>query len=120
MNIPTIIICAVLAAIGVYAVRSYVKKLKNGCCGGGCGELKIKPSDTNISHYPYKTTIYIEGMTCDGCKTRVENAFNGMADTYAKVNLKAKCADVYTKNYPNKNEMKDAVERLGYDCTKIL
>ena len=32
---PTVIICAVLALIAALAIRSYVKKLRNGCCGAG-------------------------------------------------------------------------------------
>ena len=40
----TIIICAVLALICIYAVISYTKRLKNGCCGSG-GEIKIKPAE---------------------------------------------------------------------------
>lgn len=44
----TIIICVVIAAICIFAVISYRKKLKNGCCGGGGDEVKhVKPQDTN-------------------------------------------------------------------------
>ena len=36
----TIIICVAIAAICIFAVISYRKKLKNGCCGGGGDEVK--------------------------------------------------------------------------------
>ena len=41
---PTVIICAVLALIAALAIRSYVKKLRNGCCGaGGDSEKRLRP-----------------------------------------------------------------------------
>ena len=45
----TIIICVVIAAICIFAVISYRKKLKNGCCGGGGDEVKhVKPQVINV------------------------------------------------------------------------
>ena len=50
----TIIICGVIAAICIFAVISYRKKLKNGCCGGGGDEVKhVKPQDTNVNDYDH-------------------------------------------------------------------
>ena len=52
----TIIICVVIAAICIFAVISYRKKLKNGCCGGGGDEVKhVKPQDTNAVSYTHLT-----------------------------------------------------------------
>ena len=31
--VSTIIICAVLVLIAFFAIRNYIKKLSNGCCG---------------------------------------------------------------------------------------
>ena len=125
-NISTIIICMILAAVCVVAVRSYFKKLKSGCCGGGCGEIRIKPSDTNTGHYPNKITVYIDGMTCDGCKLRAENAFNRTDGVYAKVNLKGKYAEVWSLTPLNENDIRKTVEGIGYtyvkserDCRKM-
>ena len=84
----TIIICAVLALICIYAVISYTKRLKNGCCGSG-GEIKIK--------------------------MRVENAFNATGEFIAKVNLKSKCADVRSKNEADERRIAQIVERAGYE-----
>ena len=45
--VSTIIICAVLVLIAFFAIRNYIKKLSNGCCGAeGDGIQKVKPSDT--------------------------------------------------------------------------
>ena len=60
---PTVIICAVLALIAALAIRSYVKKLRNGCCGaGGDSEKRLRPPDRELSHYPYAWRIKIDGI----------------------------------------------------------
>ena len=60
----TIIICLILAVICIFAVRSYVKKLRSGCCGAGEDPVKsVRPSDRDLSHYPYSCKIVIEGMS---------------------------------------------------------
>ena len=48
------IIIVVLVLICVFAVRSYCRKLKQGCCGGGGDQVrKTGPEDRDLSHYPY-------------------------------------------------------------------
>lgn len=117
-NLSTIIICAVLALICVYAAASYKKKLKSGCCGGG--DIKIKPADKNIAHYPYAVTVYIDGMTCEHCRTRVENAFNSTGEYFAKVNLKRRCAQLSSKRQIDEREIRDIVCRAGYTYNKCV
>ena len=57
----TIIICVVIAAICIFAVISYRKKLKNGCCGGGGDEVKhLKPLDPNVNDYDLVYRMDIE------------------------------------------------------------
>lgn len=114
--LPTIIICAVLLIIAVIAGRSYVKKLKSGCCGAGGDEVeKIHPSDKDISHYPYACKIGIEGMSCKNCATRIENAFNEKDGYYAKVNLKHKYAMVHMKKPVSDNELRQIIQSAGYE-----
>ena len=52
--VSTAVICLVLLVIVVAAVRSYLKKLKSGCCGAGGDVVKpVRPADRDLSHYPY-------------------------------------------------------------------
>lgn len=112
----TAIICLILIAICVFAVISYSKKLKNGCCGtGGDVESKIKPQDKDRTHYPNHYIIEIEGMSCKNCATRIENAFNKQEGMLAEVNLKKKLADVYTKEPADEHELRRIVVRAGYE-----
>ena len=71
------IIIVVLVLICVFALRSYCRKLKQGCCGGGGDQVrKTGPEDRDLSHYPYTYQIGIDGMTCRNCEARMENALN--------------------------------------------
>lgn len=110
-NLSTIIICGILVVICILSVISYAKKLKGGCCGGG---------DTNESHYPHRSVIYIDGMTCNHCKMRVENALNNLDDSYAKVNLKKQCATLLTKKNADDSAIRTAIERAGYTYIKTV
>lgn len=119
-NLSTIIICGILAVICILSVISYAKKIKGGCCGGGDNEIKIKPNDTNEKHYPHRSVIYIDGMTCAHCKMRVENALNNIDGYYAKVNLKKQYATLLSKQCADNDKIRTAIERAGYTYVKTV
>lgn len=119
-NLSTIIICAVIAAICIYAVFSYRKKLKNGCCGAGGGDVKVKPADKDKSNYPYKITVYIDGMTCNHCKERVENIFNAKKDCLAEVNLHKGLVQIWSKDPLPETEIRSALEYSDYTFVKCV
>lgn len=115
-----VIIILLLVLIGIYAVRSYMKKLASGCCGaGGDPEKKIKVSDKNPDHYSHCVTIGIDGMTRGHCKLRVENALNEQEGVWAKVNLEAKNALVYMKQAIPEDELRRIISKAGYLVTDI-
>lgn len=111
----TIIICVVIAAICIFAVISYRKKLKNGCCGGGDEVKHVKPQDTNVNDYDHVYRMDIEGMHCKNCAMRIENAFNEQPDCMAKVDLAGKFARIYTKKPVEEVVLKQTVWHAGYE-----
>lgn len=116
----TIIICAILALICVFAVRSFIRKLKHGCCGGGGDEPeRIRPEDRDVSHYPYVYRIGIEGMSCKNCAVRIENAFHRQEGCYAKVSLKRKHAVVRMKRPGTEEELRHLIRRTGYEAVSF-
>ena len=116
----TIIICLILAVICIFAVRSYVKKLRSGCCGAGEDPVKsVRPSDRDLSHYPYSCKIMIEGMSCKNCAKRVENEFNERDGYYASVDLKGNCAVVHMKQKQPADTRKKMVEHAGYSAVSV-
>ena len=119
-NLSTAILCVLLAGACVYAVMSYRKKLKNGCCGGGDSEVQIKPANADPSHYPHKTVVYIDGMTCRHCKMHVENAFNKKQGCFARVHLHKHCAEVWSEQPLPEAEIRETVKNSGYIVVKSL
>lgn len=118
--LSTIIIVAVLAIICVFAVVSYVKKVKHGCCGTdrcsstGTSEKRIKVIDKNPEHYKRCVQLTISGMTCSRCKLRVENAFNAKKNVWAEVNLKEGTVVVRMKEELPDDTLRRIVSRVGY------
>lgn len=117
----TAIIVVILLVICFFGIRSYVKKLKNGCCGGGGDEIKkIPPADSDLTHYPCVRKIEIEGMTCNNCAIRIENAFHKQEGFYAKVNRKQNCALVHMKKPVDDRELTQIVVKAGYTVKGIV
>lgn len=115
-----VIIVVILIFICVFAVISYSKKLSQGCCGaGGDKEKKIRIKDKNVSNYPYYVKIGIEGMTCNHCKMRVENALNSNEGVWAEVDLSKKSAFVRMKKRLSDEELCGIITKAGYAVIEI-
>ncbi|MGI6254687.1 MAG: cation transporter [Acutalibacter sp.] len=118
--ISTGILCAVLTVILVLGVRTYLRKLKTGCCGSEGDQVnRVRPADRDRTHYPYAKTVVIEGMHCQNCARRIENAFNTQEGFYAKVDLKKRCALVLTKHPTSPGELKQVIRSLGYRAVEV-
>lgn len=110
----------IIIMICIYSIKSYMKKLQSGCCGGESEPIKkIRIKDKNLSHYPFEAKIKIYGMTCSHCKTRVENALNTLEGVYAKVHLDNGMAEVHMKNKISEDTLSQAVKDAGYQVQKI-
>lgn len=120
-EISTAIIVVGLVVICVLSVKSYMKKLKNGCCGGSGDkpEKKVKVADKNKEHYPYAVNAVIDGMVCGNCAMRVENAFNRMDGVWAKVDLAQKQATIRSKEPLKEADIRSTVRQAGYTVMKI-
>ncbi len=116
---PTALICGILLIILVLGVRSYVKKLHSGCCGGG-GEVvkRIRVADRNPAHYSYHYILRIDGMTCENCARRVENAFNVAEGIWARVKL-PESASIFSKSPLQEAKIRQAVTSAGYTVLEI-
>lgn len=109
------IIILVLVIIAFFAVKSYMKKLTHGCCGGGGdAPCRIKVADKNKNNYPYEIKLKIEGMSCQNCAVRVENALNSQPGVWAQVNLSSKQALVRMKQPVETALLCSVVAKAGY------
>lgn len=67
-----------------------------------------------------KKTIYIEGMSCNHCKMRVEKALGALDGvTQVAVDLEKKCASVEMSADLADAVLTETVDDAGYDVVKI-
>ena len=115
----TAIIVVLLVLLAVYSVKSFTKKMANGCCGGGDAPHKEKVADRDPSHYPYHATLKIGGMSCKNSEIRVENALNTLDGVWARVSLRDKAADVRLKRPLSAEQLAAPVCRAGYSVSDV-
>ncbi len=118
-NAPTVVLLALVAVLAVFAFRRAVRSWSGtgGCHGEGGGERRerrVKVSDTDESHYPYRFEIPVGGMTCENCARRVENAINRVGGTWARVDVSSGTATVLAKEDGLRGTCEDAVQKAGY------
>lgn len=112
------IIIAILAIIMIMAILRAIKHFKGGgCCGSGGGTIrdKKKLSAPKIG----EKTLIIEGMHCENCEIRVENALNRLDNVACKASWKKKTAVISYSEEVFDEILKDTVERLGYQVTQV-
>lgn len=117
----TYILSGIILLIIVFSVRSFIEKLRFGCCGGTIEKStkRKKINKKELSEYQISKTIYIEGMTCGNCANHVENALNSLDNVYAKVDLKKNLANVRMKVDISEEILKGAISKAGYSAKYI-
>lgn len=112
------IIIAVLVLVFVLAVMRGKKHFKGGgCCGSGSNTIRDKKvlTEPKIG----EKVLIVEGMTCENCAIRVENALNRLEHVACRVNLKKKTATVSYSREISDEELKATVEKRGYMVSQI-
>ena len=106
------IIIAVIVLLAAVGIRSTIKHFKgqSGCCGGGGYRVKKK----KLRNVTGTKIFKVEGMKCENCKNRVEEAINDIPDAAGKVDLKNKLLTVSYAGPVDDELIISKVERLGY------
>ena len=115
-----IILVLIVIIILIFALKGSMKHFngEGACCGGNVNN-KVKVDDKNISHYPYTITVYTEGMKCDGCKLKVENALNAKNGIYATANYHKNIVKVHMKENLSDEIITKVVEEVGYRVKSV-
>ena len=92
-------------------------KAKSSCCGTAEAVSAKKVEDTDVSHYPYRYRLTIDGMMCSNCAKNVENMLNNMNGVWGKVNLGKKEADVLSKQSVSEDSFARALQQSSYTLT---
>lgn len=112
-----IIICVLLFVLVFALLRAKKHFRGGGCCGSGGNTIREKKElDAPIIG---QKVLTIEGMTCENCEIRVENALNRLNGVLCKVNWKKKTATVSYSVEVSDEDLKAAVEKRGYQVTSI-
>lgn len=112
------IIIGILLVIIVIAVFTAVKHFKGGgCCGSGGNTIRDKKKLTDPKMG--EKVMRIEGMHCENCEIRVENALNRLDGVACKVSWRKKTAVVSFSAEVADELLKATVEKMGYKVTDI-
>ena len=113
------IIILVVVVLLIFALKGSIKHFRGegACCGGESGSVKTKK--TLDSPVVGRRTIRISGMHCQNCVNSVTNALNAIDGVSAEVSLKDNCAEVSCDRKVDDIDLKQAVERAGFEVLGI-
>lgn len=112
-----LIILLLLAAVifGIVHARKHFRG--GGCCGGGKNVVRTRKTlDEPVIGQKILT---LEGMHCENCQARVENALNRLDGVACVVHLRKKTATVSYSREISDDELRAILEKLGYTVTQI-
>lgn len=112
-----VIIISILLIVIVLALLRAKKHFKGGCCGSGGTTVRSHKELTEPKLG--ETILVVEGMHCENCQNRVENALNRLDGVVCKVNLRKKTATVSYSTDVSAAVLKETIEKLGYRVTEI-
>lgn len=110
------IIIGILLVVVVIAILHTKKHFKGGgCCGSGSNTIRSRKTLTEPKIG--EKTLVIEGMHCENCEARVENALNRLDGVACRV--KRKTATVSFSAPVSDETLKKTVEDMGYKVMEI-
>ena len=114
-----VIVILILLVVIVFAVKSSIPHFKGqgACCGGDSGIKAKRPK--RLDRVITQKTVSIEGMSCENCSARVQNALNSIDGISARVNLRKKQATVKYAKEIEDHVIETAVADAGYEVTGI-
>ena len=111
-----VIIVGILLVVIVLALFRAKKHFKGGCCGSGSTvRSRKKLTGPKLG----EKILEVEGMHCENCRNRVEDALNRLDGVAARVDLRKKTARVSYSTEVSDERLKETVEKLGFQVTGI-
>lgn len=115
VNVILILLLAAVFAIGFVSSFRHFRG-QGGCCGGG----GYRPRKKKLSNVIGRKCFTVEGMHCEHCKTRVEEAVNDIHGVAGQVELKKGELTVSYAEPVEDETIKARIERVGYRVTGIV
>ena len=119
-TVSTIFIVIILVVILYFAIKNSIPHFRGegGCCGGSGKEKLVKPA--KIENVIATKIITIDGMRCENCHRRVQNALNSIEGVNAKVNGEKKQAVIKLGREIENSEFEKIISGLGDKVTSII
>lgn len=111
----TIIIIVLLALFTLAILRAKKHFKGGGCCGSGSKTIRSHKTLTEPKMGEYIFTI--QGMHCENCQARIENAINRLDGVACTVHLKKHTATISYSQNISKETLIATIENLGYQVT---
>lgn len=112
------IIIGILLVVIILALLRAKKHFKGGgCCGSG--STTVRSSKKLTEPKLGEKVLTVEGMHCENCQNRVENALNRLDGVACRVNLRKSTATVSYSTEVSDALLKETVEKMGYKVTHI-
>lgn len=113
-NLVIILIIVFAVGYGIYATARHFKG-RGGCCGGS----GYRPRKKRLKAVIKQKQFRVQGMHCDNCKRRVEEAVNDLVGVAGRVNLKKGLLTVDYARDVEDQVIQAKIERLGYRVVDI-
>ena len=115
----TAVIGCILFIVLVFAVKSCCKRIARGCCGQEKSAKALEAADRSEEHYPYRKYLEVEGMSCENCARKIQNAFHAWPDCWCTVSLQERTVRIRMKTQLEDQKLREIEEKLGYRVIKI-
>lgn len=114
----TIVICLILLVIVIFAVKKSMKHFQGGgdCCGGGS---VVTSTNKVLSQVLDQRVVIIDGMHCENCARRIENAINEVSYLACHVSLDENKAIVESTQMIQDEEIVSIIKKVGYHVVEI-
>ncbi len=118
-TITNIIVIGILVVILFFAVKNTIPHFKGegSCCGGGGRPKRNRPG--KIGPVVSVKTVKINGMSCEHCYARVQNALNSLEGVNAKVNGSRDVAVIKADREISDERIEEVIAELGYAVASI-
>ena len=117
------IIILVVVVLLIFALKGSIKHFRGegACCGGGSGSVKTKKAKKKTLDGPVvgRRMIRISGMHCQNCVNSVTSTLNAIEGVSTRVSLKEGSAEVSYDREVDETELKEAVEKAGFEAVSI-
>ncbi len=115
--VDTVIVAILLVVVAIALLRVRKHFQGGGCCGSGSNTIRTHKKLT--APVIGEKRLVIDGMHCQNCQARIENAINHLDGVACQVNLRKKTATVTYSREISDDELKTIIEKLGY-AVKVI